>query len=222
ATLHLLPTLWFRNTWSWGRTGEGYWSRGRITRHDGTSLAADHASLGSFRLAIEPPAGQPEPALLFTENESNFTRLWGTPNPSPYVKDAFHRHLVAGEAGAGNPTGPRRNAAAPLPPPPAARARAPRPPPPLPPRPAPDPPLCAEAGGPQPALGPGFDAPSATRRAEADAYHASLVPPEATDAERQVSRQASAGLVWTRQFYAYSVAAWLDGDPGQPPPPPSR
>src|SRR5262249_62398388 len=141
ATLHLLPTLWFRNTWSWGRTGEGYWSRGRITRHDGTSLAADHASLGSFRLAIEPPAGQPEPALLFTENESNFTRLWGTPNPSPYVKDAFHRHLVAGEAGAVNPTGAGSKAAAHFRLALAAGAEAGVRPPPLAPAPAPPPPF---------------------------------------------------------------------------------
>jgi hypothetical protein len=96
ATLHLLPTLWFRNTWSWGRTGEGYWPRGRIARHDAASLMAQHAALGTFRLAIETPVGHPAPALLFTENESNFQRIWGTPNPSPYVKDAFHRHLVGG------------------------------------------------------------------------------------------------------------------------------
>src|SRR5262244_3412697 len=85
APLHVLPTLWFRNTWSWGRTGEGYWPRGRIARRDATSLVAQHASLGTFRLAIETPAGHPAPALLFTENESNFQRIWGTPNPSPYV-----------------------------------------------------------------------------------------------------------------------------------------
>jgi hypothetical protein len=211
ATLHLLPTLWFRNTWSWGRTGEGYWPRGRITRHDATSLAARHASLGSFRLAIETPARFPPPVLLFTENESNFERLWGVPNPSPYVKDAFHRHLIAGEAGAVNPAGSGSKAAAhftlalPAGGEAVVRLR-----------------LFPEAEEPLTPFGPSFDDTFATRLAEADAFHASVVAPEATDAERLVSRQAAAGLLWSKQFFGYSVAAWLDGDPGQPPPPASR
>ncbi len=211
ATLHLLPTLWFRNTWSWGRTGEGYWPRGRITRRDDASLSAAHASLGTFRLAIEPPAGHPAPALLFTENESNFSRLWGTPDPSPYVKDAFHRHLVAGEAGAVNPAGTGSKAAANFQLALAAggeavvRLR-----------------LSADAEAPRTPFDGNFAETFAMRRAEADAFHATLVASGATDAELRVARQASAGLFWTKQFYGYSVAAWLDGDPGQPPPPAAR
>src|SRR5262249_7245958 len=102
ATVHLLPTLWLRNTWSWGRDGqEAYLPRGRIALRDGTPLVGEPPSLGAFRLAVESSAGTP--AFLFTENETNFGRLYGIANPPLYTKDAFHRHLIDGEAAAINP-----------------------------------------------------------------------------------------------------------------------
>ena len=81
ATLHLLPTLWFRNTWSWGREGEGYWpqaaaSRARRPRHASPSTPCS----ARYRLDAEAPDGRPDPALLFTENETNVERLFGAPN----------------------------------------------------------------------------------------------------------------------------------------------
>ncbi|MDQ3135278.1 MAG: glucosidase, partial [Acidobacteriota bacterium] len=105
AVLHLLPTLWFRNTWSWGRTGEGYWPKPRLAATDGGgTIIAEHASLGSFRFEAAPLDGSLDPpALIFTENESNFARLYGGTNHGTYVKDAFHEYVVGGRDEAVNP-----------------------------------------------------------------------------------------------------------------------
>ena len=102
AVLEVLPTLWFRNTWSWGRDGEGYWPKPRMAAEDG-GVVADHAGLGRFRLDADagPDGGAPE--LLFTDNETNTERLFGVPNASPWVKDAFHDYVVEGRTGAVNP-----------------------------------------------------------------------------------------------------------------------
>ena len=81
--LHLLPTLWFRNTWSWGRDGEGYWPEPSLRRTGATRIEADHASLGRYVLEAEPVAGGPAPELLFTDNETNTERLFGAPNTRP-------------------------------------------------------------------------------------------------------------------------------------------
>ena len=93
ARLQLLPTLWFRNTWSWGDEGEK-----PVLREKGGAIVASHPELGEYTLSCD---GKPE--LLFTENETNAERLWGQPNPTPYVKDAFHRYVIAGERDAVNP-----------------------------------------------------------------------------------------------------------------------
>src|SRR5439155_1082539 len=100
APLNVLPPLWFRKTWAWGRTGEGYWRKLRLARGGEGTFVAEHASLGRYRLVAE---GAPE--LLFTENETNVARLFGAPNPSPWVKDAFHDYVVHGRADAVNPEG---------------------------------------------------------------------------------------------------------------------
>ena len=93
ARLQLLPTLWFRNTWSWGDEGAK-----PVLREAGGAIVASHPELGEYTLSC---GGSPE--LLFTENESNVQRLWGQPNPTPYVKDAFHRYVISGERDAVNP-----------------------------------------------------------------------------------------------------------------------
>jgi hypothetical protein len=112
APLHLLPTLWFRNTWSWGRGGEGYSAeRPTIDRVSATVVHAAHPSIGEYRLDLEA-AGDEQIELLFTENESNVERLYGAVNPTPYVKDAFHRRVVNGEASAVRPVGHGTKAAA--------------------------------------------------------------------------------------------------------------
>ena len=102
ARLQLLPTLWFRNTWSWGDEGEK-----PVLRENPGAIAASHPELGEYTLSCD---GAPE--LLFTENESNIQKLWGQPNPTPYVKDAFHRYVVSGERDAVNPAKTGTKAAA--------------------------------------------------------------------------------------------------------------
>ena len=103
APLHLLPTLWFRNTWSWGRTVP----KPVLSQVDGQQIHAFHPELGDYTLHYE---GKAQP--LFTENESNASRLWGQPNPSPYVKDAFHEFVIGGQKDAVNPARSGTKAAA--------------------------------------------------------------------------------------------------------------
>src|SRR5262245_7716508 len=102
ARLHVLPTLWFRNTWSWGKAGTK-----PILSGAGGTIHASHPELGDYTLACE---GAPE--LLFTENESNAHRLWGECNATPWVKDAFHRYVISGMSEAVNPTHAGTKAAA--------------------------------------------------------------------------------------------------------------
>ena len=211
ARIEVLPTLWFRNTWSWGRSGEGYWPKPQLSRLGADTIRAGHDSLGEFRLLAGPEPGGAPPAIVFTENETNATRLFGFANPTPWVKDAFHDLVVQGRADAVNPDGGTKAAA---------RYR-----------------LLVPAGGEavlrlrlhaedeppgDDALGAGFDAVLATRRSEADAFYRAHIPAAAGAEEARVMRQALAGLLWSRQFYNYVVRDWLQGDPAQPPPPPER
>jgi hypothetical protein len=208
AAVHVLPTLWFRNTWSWGRISEGCWPRGSIRRESGGTLLADHPGLGRLRLAAETA---PE-ALLFTENETNAERLFATPNPGPYVKDAFHSCLIAGRSEAVNPAEEGSKAALHY------RLELPaggeavlnlR--------------LTLEGHGADGApFGDEFDRTFAARLAEADLFHAARAEPGLDEDGRRISRQATAGLLWSKQFYHFIVSDWLDGDPGQPPPPAER
>ncbi len=215
APLHVLPTLWFRNTWSWGRTGEGYFPKpslavGRAAPGAAASVLAEHASLGRFTLAIGAGQAGAAPELYFTENETNAERLWGAPNASPYVKDAFHERVVGGRADAVNPAriGTKMAAHHRLVVPAGGsvtlrlRLHA-----------------AGETAGAAPdLLGPAFDAVFTERIREADAFHRARTPALSPDEERVV-RQARAGLLFTKQFYWYVVKDWLDGDPGHPKPP---
>jgi hypothetical protein len=209
ATLHLLPTVWFRNTWSWGREGEGYWPRPSL-RAEGRAIVAEHMGLGRYVVDAEPAEGA-APDLLFTENETNVARLYGSPNPQPYVKDAFHQAVVAGDAAAVNPDRVGTKAAF--------HYR-----------------LTVPAGGERvvrlrlregsrasgKAFGSAFERVLASRIEEADAFYAERVPPAATEDERRVLRQGYAGLLWSKQFYHYVQQHWIEGDPSQPAPPAGR
>ena len=211
ATLHVLPTLWFRNTWSWGRSGEGYWPKPRIIRAEDGTLLADHLSLGHFHLACAPGPNESAPEWLFTDNETNTQKLFGAPNSHPFVKDAFHEFVVHGRVEAVNPAGVGTKAAAhyrfkiqagqssTL------RLR-----------------LFASDETPKDYFGPGFDDVFADRIREADAFYAGRIPGHLPDEERRVARQAYAGLLWSKQFYHYGVRDWLEGDPTQPAPPAGR
>ncbi len=211
ASLHLLPTLWFRNTWSWGRSGEGYWQRPRIARGPDSSLIVEHATLGSMKLAVGlGPFGRPA-ALLFTENETNTGRLFGDPNGPAFAKDAFHDYVVRGRSGAVNPARVGTKAAAYY------RVEVPagdrftvrlR--------------LAAAGEAAASLLGREFDAIFEQRKAEADEFYDTRLPDAATEEERRVARQGYAGLLWSKQFYHYVVRHWAEGDPAQPPPPRER
>ncbi len=219
ATLHLLPTLWFRNTWSWGRSGEGYWPKPRIGRAPGAAkgeavIVAGHATLATMRLAAEASPGGDQaspPEILFTENETNVGRCFGVPNPTPHVKDAFHDYLIHAKTEVVDPgeTGTKAAAVYRLEVPArgevVVRLR-----------------LRSEAEGVGRSFGPGFDRVFEERIREADDFYARRIPARVPQEARRVLRQAAAGLLWSKQFYHYVVKDWLEGDPSQPPAPASR
>jgi hypothetical protein len=205
AVLHVVPTLWFRNTWSWevGAKRPRLSAAALTTGH--AAVEVEHPTLGARRLFCEGT-----PRLLFTENETNTARLFGTPSVTPYVKDGIGEAIVRGRDDTVNPDGVGTKAAAHY------RVEVP-------------------AGGAvslrlrlapsTPARGPfgaGFDAMVAARRAEADEYYRALLPAERSEDCRLVMRQAAAGLLWSKQFYQFDLRRWLEGDPTQPPPPPTR
>ena len=211
AVVHLLPTLWFRNTWSWGGGYEGDWPRPHLALDDQGRVIADHATLGRFCLLAAPqPAGGP-PRWLFTENETNNQELFGDSNPSPYCKDAFHRYLIEGHRDAVNPAGSGTKAAAHylLNVPPRSELTIPLR-------------LCDPAQLPADPLGSAFSTTFEQRIEEAEAFDRQQAPAGLDDDQRRVLRQARAGLLWTKQFYYYSIRDWLDGDPAHPPPAPER
>jgi hypothetical protein len=212
-TLHLLPSLWFRNTWSWGRLPEDTPSRPELYLGNGGLIEADHATLGNFLLLIDP-ASQPEArGFLFTENETNTQRLFGVPNAHPFVKDSFHEAVINGHKDAVNPANHGTKAAVHY-----AREISPgqswtlrlR--------------LVEQSQAPaaQAAFGDSFSNLINQRKAEADKFHQVHIPYPPASEEFRIMRQAQAGLFWSKQFYNYQVSRWLQGDPGQPPPPLDR
>jgi hypothetical protein len=217
APLYLLPTLWFRNTWSWGCGHEGCWPRPLIRRADDGTLLCPHVALGRFRLAAGPLADGTQPVFLFTENDTNTAKLFDTPNGGPYVKDAFHDYVIGNRADAVNPKGQGTKAAAHY------RVLIPdgdratlqlR--------------LYAEEEAPTQAFGADFDRTFADRIREADEFYAARIPADSSNTggekteEARVSRQAYAGLLWSKQFYHYVIKDWLNGDAAQPAPPEPR
>ncbi len=221
ATIHLLPTLWFRNTWSWGCEHEGCERKPVIVLQDDGSLMTDHVSLGRFRFWCDDHPTSGAPPILFTENESNTARLFGDFNGPHPSKDAFHAYVVAGNTAAvsarryGTKAAPHYVLNIPAHGEAILRFR-----------------LTAEervGGSPLdsppsdgPPLDDRFDRVFAERIAEADQFHRSKVSTDATGDERNVIRQAYAGLLWSRQFYHYAIEPWLQGDPEHPTPPQRR
>ncbi len=202
ARLHVLPTLWFRNTWSWGRP---------VPRPSLRQAAADERLVE----VTEPDYGtrwfscEDADTLLFTENETNHRRLFESDNRGPYVKDGINDYVVHGARDAVNPDRIGTKVSAHY-------ARA------------------VPAGGsitlrlrlsdiaPPSGVGADFDRVFAARRAEADEFYATVIPPHVSADAALVMRQALGGLLWSKQFYHYVVKDWIHGDPGMPAPPRER
>jgi hypothetical protein len=207
-TLHVLPTAWFRNTWSWDIGAP----KPVMEATGASAVRVEHPFLGSLELVADkgPGPGGTEPIVLFCENETNTARLYGAEPETPYPKDGINDHVIHGAASVNPehrgtkcafwytlqvPAGgtvelrlrlrPRKS-----------RAAAP--------------------------FGKNFQSVMDTRRGEADEFYAELTPAGASADEALVMRQALGGMLWSKQLYYYDVARWLDGDPGQPTPPASR
>jgi hypothetical protein len=211
AELHLLPTLWFRNTWSWGRTSEEHGPEPVMRAAGASQVVAEHNQLGTYELSVEPGPAIGPPEWLFTDNETNVARVFGGEGTRRFVKDAFHERVVLGRSAAVNPARSGTKAAAWFRLKLAAGASAKL-----------DLRLAAAGELPATPFGRAFDDVLRARRAEADEFYAQRIPPGVTAEERSVARQAYAGLLWTKQFYHYVVQHWLEGDPGYPPPPVER
>ena len=192
AVLHLLPTLWFRNTWSCGDT-----SKPTISQLDGGSIRASHTELGTRILSCE---GHPE--LLFTENETNVKRLWGQDNTVPYVKDAFHEYLVSGHLDAVNPSKTGTKAAAhyrlevPAGGSQQVRLR-----------------LSAKQSTRPFEM---FDEAVDARISDANEFYDRITPRSLNQDERRVHRQALAGMLWTKQYYYFDLDRWLSEHEAHP------
>jgi hypothetical protein len=187
ARLRVLPTLWFRNTWSWGQDNQ----RPSLRLAAPGVIGASHKELGEHWLSCD---GAPE--LLFTENETNATHLWGQPNASPFVKDAFHAYVISGQVEAVNPAHVGTKAAA--------HYR-----------------LEVPAGGsntvrlrltgtPDGGSFKDFDAIFKTRLGEADEFYQHITPASLTEDQRRVHRQAMAGMLWSKQYYYFDLEKWLE------------
>lgn len=211
AQIHVLPILWFRNTWSWGRDDR----RPSIASHTNrqersgwvSTLIARHWHLGEYALYC---SGADD--LLLTENESNSDRLWGVRSPTPYVKDAFHEYVVKANRAAVNPAGAGTKAAAHY--------------------------TRAINSGETITLDlrlasvretPLLNAPFADfdtllsrGREEADEFYDAVLPKRLSTDAKLVARQAFAGMLWSKQYYHYVVSDWMEGDPGQQAPPKER
>jgi hypothetical protein len=199
ACLHLLPTLWFRNTWSWAFNT----TRPLMKRSGPATIDIEEQTLGSYQLTLDS-----SPPILFTENDTNARELWGTDNPQPYVKDAFHRRIIHNEVDAVNPAETGTKACAwyqlDLAPGESQVVRL----------------RLAEKSQPS-TLVHDMDGIFARRIAEADEFYG-FCPGTLSEDGKRVQRQAFAGLLWSKQYYHFVINDWLKGDPTQPPPPSER
>jgi len=231
APLKILPSVWFRNTWSWGKDLRRPMVRSGICIPGSVCAELQHWQYGKRWLLC---AGHPD--LLFTENETNMQRLFARQNRS-YVKDALHAYMIQGDKAAVNPKqmGTKMAALYPVDLGPgesvtlklrltdmqpisgmsensamvgssASPGHAER----------------AEGVPASNDFGDGFDAMFATRQKEADEFYASRIPKELSDDAKSVMRQSFGGMLWCKQFYHYDVRTWLEGDPAGPPPPKER
>lgn len=207
AVLHVLPTLWFRNTWVWGCKHEGCTTRPTIIRKDSNLCKTFHPTLGPFFFAWDSSPAAKE--ILFTDNETNNQALFNTPNSSPYTKDAFHRYLIKGQKDAVKPKEQGTKVSPYY--------------------------LFELAPGEEQQLRlrlyqkekdqakiftDTFNEIFDQKKEETDLFYQELIPGSAS--EQKISRQAYAGLLWSKQFYHYIVKDWLEGDQDVALPPAER
>jgi hypothetical protein len=197
APIHVLPTLWFRNTWSWGNSRERPLRKPSIKRN-GDELIVSHETLGTFIALFDSPDHPGQVPYLFTENETNHASFGSTATTNPPSKDAFHRFIIKGERGAVSPADSGTKAAPHfrfLVPPDSTitlRCRIVR---------------AGHEGGVH-----GFEHFEETfhaRREECDLFYQEVIPKDISEDERMICRQGYAGLLWTKQFYSYYVDEWL-------------
>jgi hypothetical protein len=224
ATIHLLPQLWFRNTWSWKQNG----AKPVLRATDGGTIIADHPELGRYdfqadKTLLHMQQSCAAPELLFSDNETNARRLFGQADAKGYFKDGFDEYLVHGNHAAVNPnrTGTKAGALYKLTIPAggsqqmrlrltrssgreSARSSQTR--------------LTSAATN----TFQDFDAVFAARVREADEFYAALQAGIADADARNVQRQAFAGMIWSKQFFYYDIGEWIKGDPAQFPPPGER
>ncbi len=208
APLHILPQLWYRNDWSWGyRHARPVFHLVDSPQPSVYAVSTHHRHLGERWWYVDV-ANRPEAQLLFTENNTNQQRLWGVPNDTPYVKDAFHEAVVYGHLDKVNPAARGSKVAAHfqtmVQPGETFVVRV----------------RLTDQGMHEP-FGD-FDALFDLRIAEADEFYVRVQNPDIGEDERLVQRQAFAGLLWSKQLYHYSIELWRDGDPVGPPPPAAR
>lgn len=197
ATIHAIPQLWFRNDWSWGDEPT---NRPSMRLDDDGTVVAEHHELGEYRLRSDST-----PACLFCDNQTNYPRIFDAPATTEHPKDAINDAVVEGRPDAVNPdqTGTKvgLHHVREIPPGGETVIRL----------------RFARAGSPVDFRD--FDEVVDRRRAECDEFHGEHEEKCESDEARRVLRQAYAGMIWGCQYYGYDVATWLDGDPGQPPPP---
>ncbi|NND92187.1 MAG: glucosidase [Granulosicoccus sp.] len=200
ASLSLVPQLWFRNTWSWGYPAGpqgNLHAKPQMFSDGSNSLVADHPMLGRYHWYWQ---GHPE--LMMTDNETNEHRLYGIPNRSRWVKDAFHRYVVDGDQEAINP-GQRGTKAGLLYPlqldageSKTIQLR-----------------LCSQASA-RPFSG--FRPVLNRRRAQSDTFYRHLQSENLSAEQLEIQRQALSGMLWSKQLYYYDVRQWMNGDPDKP------
>jgi hypothetical protein len=209
ATLHLLPTLWFRNNWSWGCVHDGSNAKPELRLDENGLVRLEHESLGRFYFAFEDSRDRKD--VLFTENLSNTQRVFGVENSVAFVKDAFHDFVIHGQTSAVNPDhsgtkmapyylldlGPGESRTV--------HMR-----------------LFSAADRPDTIFGDTFDQIFAQRISESDDFYHTIISGTADEEHRAVAKQAYGGLLWSKQFYHYVVRDWLTGDPNEPLPPVER
>ena len=208
APLHVLPTIWFRNTWSWTTAAERPQLGPATAIGSASVLQVRSPRYGSRVATFEAQPGAPPPSVLVTDNDTNVVRLFGAEAPGRYFKDGINDAVVGGRHDAVNPAGVGTKAAAHyILTVPAGRSVVVR---------------MRFSPAHRPATTEEVDAVILARRAEADEFYSTVIPSALGPDARGVMRQSLAGLLWSKQYYHYVVKRWLEGDPALPPPPAER